>query len=76
MITGTDKIFIAGNVARFGICFNHIRVSATSLIDPEGNMIEYLTCGVEGLMIKDLDLSKATGFYAGRYRPERYNEYK
>jgi predicted amidohydrolase len=50
--------------------------SATSLIDPEGNVIDHLSCGIEQLMIKDIDLTKATGFYAGRYRPERYKEDK
>ena len=50
--------------------------SATSLIDPEGNVMEYIPCGTEDILIKDIDISKATGFYAGRYRPERYQEDK
>jgi len=50
--------------------------SATSLIDPEGSLIEYIPCGTEGILIKDIDISKATGFYAGRYHPERYQEDK
>jgi predicted amidohydrolase len=50
--------------------------SATSLIDPEGNKMESLPCGREALLIRDIDISKATGFYAGRYRPERYQEAK
>jgi predicted amidohydrolase len=50
--------------------------SATSLIDPEGNLVAYLPCGTESIMIKDIDLKKATGFYAGRYHPERYKEEK
>jgi predicted amidohydrolase len=50
--------------------------SASALIDPDGNLVENLTCGVEGLMVRDLDLRKATGFYARRYRPELYNENK
>ena len=48
--------------------------SATSLIDPNGNLTDHLPVGVDGLMISDLDLAKATGFYANRYRPELYNE--
>jgi len=48
--------------------------SATSLIDPEGNLVDYIQSGKEGLLIKDIDLKKATGFYADRYRPERYGE--
>jgi predicted amidohydrolase len=50
--------------------------SATSLIDPEGNLIDHLPCGKEAIMIKDIDIKKATGFYANRYRPERYQEEK
>jgi predicted amidohydrolase len=50
--------------------------SATSLIDPEGNKVESLPCGTEALLIRDIDISKATGLYAGRYRPERYQEAK
>jgi predicted amidohydrolase len=50
--------------------------SSTSLIDPEGNMIDHLPCGIEAIMIKDIDPAKATGFYASRYRPERYKEAK
>jgi hypothetical protein len=39
-------------------------------------MIDHLQCGVEGLIIKDINLAAATGFYAGRYHPERYQEDK
>lgn len=46
--------------------------SATSLIDPEGNLLQWVPYGEEGLLVADLDLSKATGFYAKRYRPEFY----
>ena len=48
--------------------------SATSLIDPEGNLIAYIPCGTEDLLIADIDPGAATGFYAKRYRPELYNE--
>lgn len=48
--------------------------STTSLIDPDGNLVEHLKAGTDGLLIKDLDLTKATGFYAKRFRPERYKE--
>ena len=30
--------------------------------------------GEEGLLVADLDLTKATGFYADRYRPDLYEE--
>jgi predicted amidohydrolase len=46
--------------------------SATSLIDPEGNVLQTLPYGQEGLLVADLDLAQATGFYASRYRPEFY----
>lgn len=46
--------------------------SATSLIDPDGNLLKWIPYGEEGLLVADLDLSKATGFYAARYRPEFY----
>ena len=48
--------------------------SATSLISPEGDLMQSLPRGEEGLLVADLDLTKATGFYARRYRPELYEE--
>ncbi len=46
--------------------------SATSLIDPKGNLMASVPYGNEDLLIADLDLSEATRFYARRYRPELY----
>ena len=46
--------------------------SATSLIDPQGNLLAHVPYGKEDLLIADLDLTKATRFYARRYRPEWY----
>jgi predicted amidohydrolase len=40
--------------------------SATSVIGPEGECIAHLPYGVEGLLICEVDLSRATGFYATR----------
>jgi predicted amidohydrolase len=48
--------------------------SATSLIDPDGELVDHVPRGEEGLLVADLDLTKATGFYARRYRPELYRE--
>ena len=48
--------------------------SATSLISPEGDLMEFVPRGEERLLVADLDLTRATGFYAGRYRPELYEE--
>jgi predicted amidohydrolase len=48
--------------------------SATSLIDPEGNLIDRVPYGKEDLLVADIDLSRATRRYARRYKPERYPE--
>ena len=48
--------------------------SATSLIDPQGNLIASVPYGKEDLLIADLDLTKATRFYARRYNPAWYPE--
>lgn len=49
--------------------------SATSLINPDGDLMQFLPRGEEGLLVADLNLTNATGFYARRYRPELYEEY-
>lgn len=46
--------------------------SATSLIDPQGNLIETIPRGREDLLIADLDMERATRFYTRRYRSELY----
>ena len=46
--------------------------SATSLIDPSGACQAYLPYGQEGLLVQELDLSKATGLLARRYAPDRH----
>lgn len=48
--------------------------SATSLIDPQGNLMAHVPYGQEDLLIADLDLSKAKRFYAKRYNPDWYPE--
>ncbi len=48
--------------------------SATSLIDPSGNLMEFVPCGTEHLLVANLDLDKATRLYAKRYRQELYPE--
>ncbi len=50
--------------------------SASSVIDPKGNLVEFIPRGEEKLLVVDLDLTKATGFYASRYTPENYKERK
>ena len=46
--------------------------SATSLIDPDGVLVDHVPYGHEDLLVADIDLSKATRLYAKRYRPEWY----
>ena len=48
--------------------------SASSVIDPDGELVEYIPRGEEKLLSVDLDLTKVTGLYARRYRPELYEE--
>jgi N-carbamoylputrescine amidase len=42
--------------------------SATTIIDPKGKMAAYVPRGQESLLVADLDLTQATGFYAHRLR--------
>ena len=46
--------------------------SATSLIDPEGNCIAYQDYGKRGVLIKDIDVQRATGLLAKRFKNELY----
>lgn len=48
--------------------------SATSLITPTGECQAYLPYGEEGVLVQDIDVSKASGILASRYAPERYEE--
>lgn len=46
--------------------------AATSIISPSGECLAYLPYGQEGLLVRDLDLSEATGLIASRYSEELY----
>ena len=48
--------------------------SATSLIAPSGECQAHLPYGEEGLLVQEIDVTKATGLLAMRYAPERYRE--
>jgi predicted amidohydrolase len=48
--------------------------SATSLIDPSGRCQAYLPYGQEGILVQNIDVQEATGLFARRYAPERYQE--
>jgi predicted amidohydrolase len=46
--------------------------AATSLITPAGRCEAHLPYGEEGVLVREIDLSLATGHLAARYAPERY----
>ena len=48
--------------------------SATSLIDPSGQCQAHLPYGEEGVLVEEIDPSKATGLLASRFASERYKE--
>jgi predicted amidohydrolase len=48
--------------------------AATSLIDPSGACQAFLPYGEEGVLVQSIDPALATGFLAGRYAPERYED--
>jgi N-carbamoylputrescine amidase len=50
--------------------------SATSLITPSGRCQAYLPYGQEGVLVQAIEVEEATGLLAGRYAPERYQEFR
>jgi hypothetical protein len=48
--------------------------SASSVIDPKGDLVEFVPRGEEKLLVVDIDLTKATGLYASRFQPGLYRE--
>jgi predicted amidohydrolase len=46
--------------------------SATTLLSPWGECIAYVPYGEEAILVEDIDLSEANGFFAKRYNPELY----
>lgn len=48
--------------------------AATSLIDPDGRCQAHLPYGREGVLVQEIDVSRATGLLARRFAPERYGE--
>ncbi len=46
--------------------------SPTSLINPEGECVAYVPYGTEQLLVRDIDLTLATGLIAKRYDPAMY----
>jgi len=50
--------------------------SATSLITPSRQCQAYLPYGQEGVLVEAIKVEEATGLLAGRYAPERYQEFR
>jgi predicted amidohydrolase len=48
--------------------------SATTLIAPTGQCQAYLPYGEEGVLVQTINPEEATGLYATRYAPDRYQE--
>ncbi len=46
--------------------------SATTVVDPTGQLLAWLPYGQEDLLVADLDLTLATGLMASRYDPSLY----
>jgi predicted amidohydrolase len=46
--------------------------SATSLITPSGQCQAYLPYGQEGILVQEINIEEASGLFAARYAPERY----
>jgi predicted amidohydrolase len=43
--------------------------TTSAIVNPDGTLLAYQPYGREGLLVADLDLSKATGLLAKRYKP-------
>ena len=48
--------------------------AATSIIEPSGKCHAFLPYGEEGVLVREIDLSAATGHLAARFAPDRYRE--
>ena len=48
--------------------------SASSVSDPKGELLAFVPRGQEKLLVVDLELRQATGFYASRVQPALYKE--
>ena len=48
--------------------------TATCVVGPNGQLVDHLAYGEEGLLVTDLALEEATGLYARRYAPKRYGD--
>jgi predicted amidohydrolase len=48
--------------------------SASSIIDPDGNCIAYQKYGECGVIVTDIDVDKATGLLAKRFKNKLYDK--
>ena len=55
----------------YGVRFQE---SATTIINPAGELHAHLPYGTPGVLVVDIDLAAATGLLARRYAPGRYRE--
>lgn len=47
--------------------------SASSVIAPDGTCLAYQAYGTTGIIVADIDLEKATGYLAKRFKPQLYD---
>ena len=43
--------------------------TTSAIVNPDGTLLAYQPYGKEGLLVADIDLTKASGLLAKRYRP-------
>ena len=70
MCRGLENTIYFASV-NYGLRFQE---SATSIIDPSGGCVAHLPYNVEGVLVHEIDLAKATGLLASRFAAERYGE--
>ncbi|MDF2669607.1 MAG: ramA 2 [Paenibacillus sp.] len=57
--------------ASVNVCMDY-QTAATSVIDPHGNLLQYVQHGEEQLLIQEIDTAQAEGTYATRYNADLY----
>lgn len=49
--------------------------TTSAVISPDGSLLTYQPYGLSGLLMADIDPTRATGFLASRFRPDSYVEH-
>lgn len=57
---------------RYMAGYSNAYASATSVIAPDGECLAHQPYGRPGLLVQQIELEEASGFYATRYSPDRY----